>query len=175
MTDFSHLRLEGTAGAVPYTYAGGGTRVDFRLPPRDRLPHAQRLKLELQQTQDDARMARQSEGLTEEGVGEVITVRSEQNFELKLDSLERRQSGIELVSVKAEDGVTVAKVFVPRGKVIRLLALIDQYERRDHPTSGQPRNRELVESIASIRLAALRDFWQDTLPFPAPGDRKSVV
>lgn len=170
MSDLSHLRLEGTATPVPYTFAGGGGGGEFALPPRDRAPHAQRLKTDLQQVQDDARAARQAEGLPDDGPGEVVTVRSEQHFDLKLDSLERRQSGIELLSVKVEDDITIAKVFVPRGKFIRLLALIDAYENKVSRQTGQPRNRELVESIASIRLAALRDFWQDTLPFPGPDE-----
>jgi len=166
MSDLSHLRLEGTAGSVPYTYAGGGGAGEFRLPPRDRIPHAQGLKANLRQVQNEERTARQSQGLALEGDGTVISVRSEQNFELKIDSLEQRQSGIELLSVKAENGVTVANVFVPRGKIVRLLHIVDAYEKKVSPVKGQPRNRKLVESIASIRLAALKDVWQDQLPFP---------
>jgi len=142
----------------------------FRLPPRDRLPHAQRLKADLQQAQNDARSTRQSQGLSPEGEGAVISIRSEHNFELKIDSLERRSSGIELLSVKIEDGVTVANVFVPRGKIVRLLHIVDAYEKKVSLPSGQPRNRELIESIASIRLAALHDLWQDLLPFPPPDE-----
>lgn len=72
MTDLSHLRLEGTAEPVPYTFAGGGGGGEFRLPPRDRFPHAQRLKAELQQAQDDARAAREAEGLP--AVREMVTL-----------------------------------------------------------------------------------------------------
>src|SRR5918993_2015622 len=114
MSDLSHLRLEGTAEPVPYTFAGGGGGGEFRLPPRDRVPHAQRLKAELQQAQDEARAAREAQGLPAEGDGDVVSIRSEQAFDLKFDSLERHRSGIELLSVKIEEGVTVAKVYVPR-------------------------------------------------------------
>jgi len=38
------------------------------------------------------------------GEGEVLAVRSQEDFELKLDSLERIRSGIELVSVEAKVG-----------------------------------------------------------------------
>ncbi len=31
-------------------------------------------------------------------------------------------------------------------------------------------NQELIDSIASIRLAIVEDFWQDTLDFPKPDD-----
>jgi hypothetical protein len=170
MSDLPHLRLEGTAVPGPYTFAGGGGGGEFRLPPRDRLPHAQRLKSELEQALKDARGAREAEGLAPEGAGEVVSVRSEQGFDLKFDSLERHRSGIELLSVKVEDGVTVAKVYVPRGRFVLLLRLIEAYETRENRQSGQPRNRELIESIASIRLAAVRDFWQDNTPFPGPAE-----
>ena len=66
-----------------------------------------------------------------------------------------------------EDGVTLAKVYIPRGRFLLLLRdSIVPHETRENNQSGQPRNRELIESIASIRLAAVRDFWQDNAPFP---------
>src|SRR2546428_22016 len=105
MSELSHLRLERTARVVKYTFPGSGGGGTFRLPPRDRLPHARRLRRELEIAEQDARTLRREEGVEEEGVGEVIAVRSERNFELKIDSLERRTSGIELLSVKVEDGV----------------------------------------------------------------------
>lgn len=165
MSDLPHLRIEGGFVPVAYTYAGGGGGGEFRLPPRDRLPHAEKLKAELQQTQDDA-VARREAAAEPIGHGEVIAIRSEQGFGLKLDSLERRRSGIELLSVRNEDGVTVAKLFVPRGKFVLLLRLIEAYETKTTATKGAPRNKELIESIASIRLAAVRDFWQDEIAFP---------
>lgn len=171
MTDLSHLRLEGPGEAVPYTYAGGGGGSEFKLPPRDRFPHAERLKADIEHAQAEARATRQQQGLAEEGAGEVVVIRSEENFELRLDSLERRTSGIELLSVSTRDGVTAAQVFVPRGKFVLLLRIIEAYQTRVSARSGQPRNRLLVESIASIRLAAVRDFWQDTLPFPDNGEQ----
>src|SRR5688500_14039568 len=115
MSDLSHLRLENTAQGVPYTHPGGARGGEFATPPRDRLSHAQKLKTELQQVVNEAAALRNQQGLTGAGDGDVIAVRSDQGFELKLDSLERRQSGIELLSVKFEGQVTVAKVFVPRG------------------------------------------------------------
>jgi len=165
MSDLSHLRLEGTASSVPYTYAGPVGGGEFRLPPRDRLPHALRLRADVQQVENEASAIRQAQGLAAEGSGTVISVRSDPTFELKIDSLERLRSGIELLSVKVEGGVTIAKLFVPSGKFVRLLALVEAYETKVSE-SGRPRHQDLVESIASIRLAALTDLWQDEVPFP---------
>jgi subtilase family protein len=170
MTDLSHLRVESRPIPVPYTHAGGGGGGEFDLPPRDRHPHARRLKLELERVQQEAQAARRDEPAPDDGDGEVISIRSEEGFDLKLDSLERHRSGIELVGVKSEGAVTVAKLFVPRGKFVLLIRLIEAYENKTTARSGQPRNRELVESMASIRLAAVRDFWQDSVPFPQPGE-----
>lgn len=169
MSDLSHLRVEGTARSVRYTHPGAGGGGPFRLPPRDRVPHARRLRQELEAAEEEARTLRRQAGEEEEGAGEVIAVRSDRDFELKADSLERRTSGIELLSVKQEEGVTVAKVFVPRGKHVRLLSLIDAYAA-EQGRGGRPKNRQLVESIASIKLAAIRDFWQDAIPLP-PAER----
>jgi hypothetical protein len=59
---------------------------------------------------------------------------------------------------------------VPRGKYVRLLAIIDAYETKE-TESGIFRHAELVESIISIRLAAFNDFWQEeTLPLPGAGE-----
>jgi len=169
MTDLSHLRVQGTARSVRYTHPGVGGGATFRLPPRDRVPHARRLRSELEDVEREAQELRRQETAQEEPIGEVIAVRSDRDFELKVDSLERRTSGIELVSVKQEDGVTVAKLFIPRGKYVRLLSLIDAYA--DQEGQGRrPKNQKLIESIASIRLAAVRDFWQDSIPLP-PVDR----
>lgn len=160
MAELPHLRLENTAVSVSYVAAGGGGGGEFRVPPRDRLPHARRLRSELKRVESNVRAKREEQGLTGEPDGAVLAIRSNRDFELKLDSLERIRSGIELVSVSVENGVTVAKVFVPRGKYVVLLRLIESYKSKTGP-GGKPRNQELIESIASIRLAAVRDFWED--------------
>lgn len=165
MSELPHLRLQSTAASIPYTHAGGGGSGEFRLPPRDRLPHAHQLRLDIQQAQTQEQVTRVAQGLVTPASGTVISVRSEVGFELKIDSLERVQSGIELLGVKTEESITIAKVFVPSGKFSRLLALVDAYEQK-LTKKGLPRNRELVESIASIRLAAVRDLWQDESVFP---------
>ena len=171
MSDLPHLRLENTAVRVPYTHAGGGGGGEFQLPPATDTTHAS-CGADLQRAEAEARSTRQEQGLTGEGVGEVLAIRSEENFELKLDSLERIQSGIELVSVGIENGVTLAKVFVPRGKYVLLFRIIDSYEARQTP-KGRPRNQKLVESMASIRLAAIRDFWEDDIRL-FPGHDESI-
>lgn len=170
MTDLPHLRLENTKQSAPYTSAETGRGGEFRLPPRDRAPHAAKLRRELGEAEAAARATRAAQGLDPDGRGEVLAIRSEPGFALRFDSLDLRQSGLELLSVSTEEGVVVAKVFVPRGKHVLLLRKIGAYESQSSPRSGAPKNQKLIESIASIRLAAIRDFWEDDASlFPAPG------
>jgi hypothetical protein len=100
--------------------------------------------------------------------GVPITIQSDPGYKLPLESLERRREGVELLSVKTVDGVTTANLFVRRDKIVNLLRMIAQYENedsvrkmKDGTRKVSPKNRRLVESIASIRLLAIADLWQD--------------
>jgi Subtilase family len=180
MSDLSHLRLENSASSFPYTYPGAGSSSPFRLPPRDRVPHAQQLAASLKEAEASVAAIREEQPAIEQEVdGVPITVRSDANYELPLEKLDRRRDGIELLSVKAEAlGVTAATLFVRRDKIVALLRLIEQYEkedvtrlRKDGTASTRPRNEELFRSIASIRQLALQDLWQDELAlYPRPDE-----
>ena len=167
MSDLSHLRLENTASSIPYTSTlpGGG---DFRLPPRDRAPHAQRLidGLEQARARVDA-MRQQQPPATDEVNGYPLTLRSDREFTLRLESLDRRQDGMELLSVRSEGGAQIACVFVRKDKLIRFVRLIEGYRDRE-TDAGKPKNKKMVESMAEIRLVVVRDLWQDSdvVPFP---------
>jgi hypothetical protein len=85
-----------------------------------------------------------------------------------LESLDRKREGIYLLSVKVLDGVTTATLFVHRAKVVNLLRLIERYEKedstkelKDGTKTVRPKHQKLVESIASIRLLAIADLWQE--------------
>jgi hypothetical protein len=177
MSDLSHLRLENTASSVPYTYAGGGGSAPFRLPPRDRSPHAQRLAGELTSAEEQVTTIRDAQPAGAAVIdGVPITIRSDLGYELPLDSLDRTREGIELLSVRVIAGVTVATLYVPRDKIVNLLRLIVRYEKenstyklKDGTTRVSPKNKTLVESIASIRLLAIGDLWQDdSALYPLP-------
>lgn len=174
MTDLPHLRVEGTPQPVQYTSTQGGGG-EFRLPPRDWTLHARKLKEDLEQAKAQAEVLRQQQSqdprvLQRQTEGIVLTFLSDPGYDLRLESLEFRRHGIELLSVASDDhGAMVAKVFVPEGELIRFLRRLDAYVT--HQTrSGAYRHKKLVESIASIRLAIVEDFWEDLLPFPGPDE-----
>jgi hypothetical protein len=169
MSDKSHLRVASEPETPSYTYAkasGGGT---FKLPPRDRVPHAEKLKTDLMNASADALTRRQEQGLQGRTKAFVYTFRSEPDHELVLESLERRQFGIEILSVGYEGNIMKASIRVPEGELKRFLKLVDDYEKK-LTAKGKPKNQKLIESIASIRLAVVEDLWQDTIPIPNPDD-----
>jgi len=119
MSDKSHLRVASEPETPRYKYAkptGGGK---FNLPPRDRVPHAQKLKGDLMKAAADALTHRQEQGLQGRPKAFVYTFTSDPDHELLLDSLERRQFGIEVLSVGQEGNIMKASVRVPDGELNR--------------------------------------------------------
>lgn len=170
MSKLSHLRLENSTSALPYTRPPSGGSSVFQLPPRDRVPHAQQLSASLKAAESEVDTIRQNEPAADPVIdGVPITLRSDAGFELPIESLERRPQGIELLSVKVDStGATTANLFVPRGKVAHLLRLIEDYEkedsvrtRKDGTVSSKPKNERLVRSIATIQRVAIDDLWCD--------------
>ncbi|HEY9422612.1 MAG TPA: S8 family peptidase, partial [Thermoanaerobaculia bacterium] len=85
------------------------------------------------------------------------------NPDLPLDSLENRQAGIELLAFRdLGDGKGVATVFVPEGKLkVFERKLRDYLDPVKSTEAGVRRGEKLINSIAGIRRAALRDLWTD--------------
>lgn len=147
------------------------TRQDFATPrpgrgkalslqARDRAQHAARLVDQMSKVQPEAEVrvaAQRAEGV-DAGNGVYLQFQGEPGFDLKFESLNFTPSGIELCSVRtAPNNRIQATVFVPEGKLAFFLKRITDY--RD--SEGAPKNRELVESIADIRIAALEALWTD--------------
>jgi len=91
-----------------------------------------------------------------------LTFESDPGFPLAFESLNLQSSKIQLLSVtKDEQYRTFATVHLPDDRILILLRRLEAY--RDHQ-----KNRNLVESIANIKLATLRELWTDeTALYPA--------
>lgn len=133
----------------------------------NRPAHGQRLTSEFEsaftQSNDDG-----------ENKGTYITFVSFPGLELALESLESHRSGEqpELMAVQEEqnaDGLVVtATVFIPDGKKEFFLKKLEQYVATAEVEAGKPKNAALIEGIASIRLATIRQLWTDPADeFPA--------
>ncbi len=79
--------------------------------------------------------------------------------EAKPDDLEKLKIG-SAAKIKVKFIVAEAEVEVFVKKVGKLATLL----------SEDRQNQELVDSIASVRLAIIEDFWQDSLDFPKPNE-----
>lgn len=166
MSDLSHLRLENTATTLPYTSTQSGGGGEFATPPRDRAPHAQKLINEARDAAARVDAARPHPP-ADEIDGYPLTLVSDPAFSLKLESLDRQRDGVELLSVRDDAGAQVANVFVRKDKLVTFIRLVERY-RDENTGSGKPKNQRLVDSIAAIRLIAVRDLWQDAAAdFPA--------
>lgn len=163
MTRLSHLILTGTASTDHYVSTAGGS-VEFRTPPRDsREGHGQLLVGQVTAAQQETAKLREDGEVVQSESGILLELRSDPGFRLRLESLERRQSGIELINVRIIDDVMHATVFVPEDKVALVIRWFERYIDEDTP-SGNPKNQPLVESISDIRVAALAAFWTDSQP-----------
>ena len=138
------------------------------LPALDRAAHARKLSDSLQAA---ARQAQERKAAAPvpliEGAepGTYLEFESPPEVMLRLHSLEDRRGKkrpIELVAVKDRpDGGQSAVVFIPASKSDTFNQKIQQYATTDTPLRGEPKNKDLVERIADISLAALEGLWTD--------------
>jgi hypothetical protein len=174
--DRLHILVRRPAAAEPYTSYDAG-RGSPRPPPPVRDEHARRLTEEANRVVLDAQ-ARRSATSAEIGVsavseGTLVTFESWPGFELELTSLDPLRKGTpELLAVHergaADDRVEYATVYVPGGNLGYFLRKLDEYATQNTAT-GKAKNANLVERIAALRLATIRELWTDDPDvFPDP-------
>lgn len=168
-----HLLIKNSATADNFARPKKGIAgSELQLPSRDRQSHAQQLldQIEQAKSQESSIIQEQKAFGLDVNNGIYLAFESEQNFELKFNSLEFQPSGIELCSVKEVDNKTIATIFVPEGKLTHFLKKISQYQIENTPKNA-PKHKELVESIAAIKLAAIDALWTDNQELmPDPGE-----
>ena len=162
-----HLLVEGRFQKERYTYAGPIPMGEVTLPVRDRASHGTTLRDQLNGVRQLNEQQRGIATAPEQPARIILEVRSEPDFELALDSLEPRSQGIELACVREEQNQRIAVIHVPEGKLNYFVRRVEQYVG-EQSRSGKPKNQDLLDRIAEIRLATLRSFWTDEgVPFPA--------
>lgn len=163
-----HILVKDTATTSGYTRPPRVIKPTRNIPARNRNAHAEFLLGKLQQAQaaESAIIKDQKAFGLDAGNGIYISFESDPEFDLKFGSLEFQPSGIELCTIKETDNKWIATIFVPEGKLTHFLKKISQY--RDEETKpkkedqeGNPRHKDLVESIADIKLAAIDALWTD--------------
>ena len=143
----------------------------------NRRQHAAALGAALQQAERETTEERKELAITVHGAepGLYIQFESAPGVELKLESLEDRRKGIELVAVQTverpeQPPFQLATVFVPDGKLTHFAARFQQYAA-EKTKKGEPRHKDLVDRIATLRRATLRALWTDGPEvYPAEGE-----
>lgn len=166
-----HILVRNTATSHAYTRPPIKIKNNgINIPLRNRIEHANQLisKIERAQEQEVAIIDEQKAFGLDAGNGIYLSFESEETFDLKFESLEYQPGGIELCSVKKIGESTIATVFVPEGKLTYFLQKIIQYREEDTtPKStdkpSKPKNKDLVESVSAIKLAALQELWTDDI------------
>lgn len=108
--------------------------------------------------------------------GLYIEFASARGVELNLTSLEDRRAGIELTAVRTfegDDGVTTqfATVFVPDGKLKHFFNRFEKYSLETPKKYRERRYEDMLDRIASLRLATLEQLWTDSTElYPAAGE-----
>ena len=162
-----HLIVRRQPVAEPYTPHGKAIPPRQIPVPRNRAYHATRLKAALLRADRDVKKEREEQGVTVHGAepGLYVQFESQPGVELKLESLEDRVSGIELVAVQdVERGshkVQLATVFIPDGKLKRFVKKIEDYASKK-TAKGVPRHKDLIDRITALQRATLRALWTDT-------------
>ena len=108
--------------------------------------------------------------------GIYVQFDSPPGVELKIESLEHKTKGIEVVAVRSVSPgpqlplVQRATVFVPDGHLKHFVTRFEQYAN-EKTEKGKPKHKEAVDRIAALRRATLRALWTDAEnDFPAEHD-----
>ena len=172
MDQLPHLFPRETGTVARYTHPGGGGG-DFKVPPRDRVPHSQALVTQIQSAELQTQTQRAEQPTAELPKGIVLDFQSDPKFKLQLKSLESDRSGIELRNSRIDsNGVMHATVFIPDGKINLFVSKFEAFgDATKNSRKGKPANNDLVTSIGQIRLVALESFWMEAGEFPQDKDQ----
>lgn len=146
--------------------------MDVPAPPRpvSRAAHGRALSRALELAVETAHVRRAALGVEIEGAkpGMYVEFEGVPGVRLDVTKLESRKQGIELVAVRTtlteEESprrVDHATVFVPEGKEAHYLKRFEQYAQDTPRAPRERRHEEMLDPVARLGLAALREVWTD--------------
>lgn len=101
------------------------------------------------------------------GFGLTVRFASFPDVRLAIDTLEQKNAGIELLSVREEGEQTIASVWIPEGKLAVFERKIADYVSEKTDKNGKPRdNQRFIDAIRDIRAAVIDDLWVDESALP---------
>lgn len=136
------------------------------VPSQDRARHGARLRAQLEAIKPLAQTAATEQRKLElrAGLGLQLEFVGQPQVAMAFGSLgnergKNQLNHIEVLSVQTDgSGVTRANVFVPDGKLAHFERYVDAYLVESHGNKG---HRQLIDTIADIRMANLRALWTD--------------
>ena len=160
-TSKKNFILQDTYEIHQYTADSSRSRTAFA--PRNRDSHGKRLLRQLDDVWKGNEQQKAMFASIKEREGTYIEFKGAEDCDLVSKSLENNREGIELLNFRNEissNGVKVqaATVFVPTGKEGYFNKKVQEY-LEENTIKGNAKNKPLVESIESIRLAVISSFW----------------
>lgn len=171
-----HFVLADTAQTEHFRSTVSGSR-DLSLPNLDRQTHGRALlgQLAALKTQAAEATEAQREAGLDKGFGLQIQFKSQPDVELAFESLSRERQHIELLNVRHRDGITLATVYVPDGKLDTFEQLIEDYLAEKRDAIGRPRdNKALLNTVQDVRAATFEALWTDD-PSVLPADETQEI
>ena len=169
-----HILVADAPQTEAFTTRRSGRTKAFQRPA-NRVEQAHQLTVALNRAVEQVPVGERQEAQAERGrTGSLVAFRAPPGVELNLKLLENKRAGIEVRDVIRSAGqdeqafVETATVFIPQEAVVHFLNKFEQYATEE-TRRGHPKNRDLVDRIAAIDLATLRDLWTDA-PEDFPAD-----
>lgn len=158
--DKRNIFLSGTIEPLPFS-SRSKRGAESAIPRRNTAHHANYLKRRFEEvyarnrtlTQQKVAAIRYREGIYLEFLGQ-------QNQDLVVKSLENIREGIRLLNVRTDEDTDTIKatVYVPEGKESYFINRLEQYFSKV-TDKGEPRHKDLFNSIEDVKLAFLDAFW----------------
>jgi hypothetical protein len=169
---------------ITEAYRPHGRKIDVEKPPKSasRAAHGRALKAALDAAVREASQRRADAAIQVRGAvpGIYVQFESQPGVALKLSSLEDSRQGIELVAVSHVDTsgsaprrIERATVFVPDGKVKHFVTRFGAYSKTTPKKKGERRHEDMLDPVASLRLATLRALWTDA-PDAYPAEDEAI-
>ncbi len=177
-----HILVPGPPTAEQYRPHGRKINATKLAPPISRAKHGEELKQALKAAVVEANNRREESGIQIHGAvpGLYVQFESQPGAPLQVTSLEDARQGIEVVAVshtKSDEPeprrIERATVFVPDGKVKHFLERFETYSKTTPKKAGERRHEEMIDPVATLRLATLRGLWTDTVE-AYPEDNESI-
>ena len=177
-----HIIVPGGPAVEKYTPYKRKIKISKPPAPASRVTHGIALKQAFESVTDQAQQRRDDVDIQVHGAepGLYVQFESQPGVALNLSSLEDSRQGIELVAVThaTTEGVEPKRVeratlFVPDGKVKHFIVRFEKYAQSTLKKKGERRHEDMLDPVASLRLATLRGLWTDT-PEAYPKDDEAI-